>query len=53
MEASEYVLHYNPTLGNSFALATAEDVEAKVRVGDDDYGEIFDPPIEQFREGPA
>lgn len=28
MEASEYVLHYNPTLGNSFALATAEDVEA-------------------------
>jgi predicted nucleic acid-binding protein len=53
-EASEYVLQYNPALGDSFALATAEDVEATLLVGgDDDYDEISDIPIERFREGSA
>ncbi len=53
-EASEYVLQYNPALGDSFALATAEDVEATLLVGgDDDYDEISDVPIERFREGSA
>jgi uncharacterized protein with PIN domain len=53
-EASEYVLQYNPALGDSFALATAEDIEATLLIGgDDDYDEISDIPIEQFRQGPA
>jgi len=54
LEASEYVLQYNPALGDSFALATAEDVEATLLVGgDDDYDEISHVPIERFREGSA
>ena len=52
MEASEYVLQYNPALGDSFALAVAEDVEATLLVGDD-YDEIADVSIERFREGSA
>jgi uncharacterized protein with PIN domain len=53
-EASEYVLKYNPALGDSFALATAEDIEATLLIGgDDDYDETSDIPIEQFRQGPA
>jgi len=53
-EASEYVLQYNPALGDSFALATAKDIEATLLVGgDDDYDEISDVPIERFREGSA
>jgi predicted nucleic acid-binding protein len=54
MAASEYVLRYNPALGDSFALATAESVEATLLIGgDNDYDEISDVPIERFREGPA
>ena len=54
MVASEYVLKYNPALGDSFALATAEYVEATLLVGgDDDYDEISDVPIERFRDGSA
>jgi len=54
LEASEYILQYNPALGDSFALATAENVEATLLVGgDDDYDEISDVPIERFREGSA
>lgn len=53
MEASEYVLQHNPALGDSFALATAEDIEATLLVGDDDYDEVPDIPIERFRQGPA
>jgi predicted nucleic acid-binding protein len=50
MAASEYVLKYNPALGDSFALATAEFVEATLLVGgDDDYDDISDVPIERFR----
>lgn len=52
MEASEYILMYNPALGDSFALAAAESVEATLLVGgDDDYDEISDIPIERFRDG--
>jgi len=52
LEASEYVLRYNPALGDSFALATAEDVEATLLVGgDDDYDKVSDVPIDRFRDG--
>jgi predicted nucleic acid-binding protein len=51
MRASEYILTYNPALGDSFALATAEHVEATLLVGgDDDYDEISNVPIERFRD---
>jgi predicted nucleic acid-binding protein len=54
MEASEYILTYNPALGDSFALAAAEAVEATLLVGgDDDYDEVTDTPIERFRDGPG
>lgn len=54
VEASEYVLEYNPALGDSFALATAERVDATLLVGgDNDYDEISDIPIERFRDGSA
>ena len=54
IEASEYVLAYNPALGDSFALATADHVDATLLVGgDDDYDEVSDVPIERFRDGSA
>lgn len=54
LQASEYILTYNPALGDSFALATAETVEATLLVGgDDDYDEISDIPIERFRDRPG
>lgn len=52
--ASEYTLQYNPALGDSFALATADRVAATLLVGgDDDYDEVSDIPIERFRDGSA
>ena len=52
--ASEYILTHNPALGDAFALATAETVEATLLVGGDgDYDEISDIPIERFRDGPG
>ncbi|MFQ3319880.1 MAG: putative nucleic acid-binding protein [Natronomonas sp.] len=54
IEASEYILAYNPALGDSFALATAEDVDATLLVGgDDDYDDVSDVAIERFRDGSA
>jgi len=54
INASEYILKYNPALGDSFALATAEDVDATLLVGgDDDYDDVSDVPIERFRDGSA
>jgi hypothetical protein len=54
MAASEYVLNYNPALGDSFALATAEHVEAALLIGGDgDDDEITDVPIKRFRDGSA
>jgi len=53
-EAAEYVLAYNPALGDAFALATAERTEATLLIGGDgDYDEIDDIPIARFRDGPA
>jgi predicted nucleic acid-binding protein len=53
-EASEYILRYNPALGDAFALAAAEAVGATLLVGgDDDYDEVSDIPIERFRDGPG
>lgn len=54
MDASEYILTYNPALGDSFALAAAEAIEATLLVGgDDDYDEVSNIPIERFRDGPG
>jgi predicted nucleic acid-binding protein len=54
VEASEYILTYNPALGDSFALAAAETVEATLLVGgDNDYDEVSGVPIERFRDGPG
>lgn len=54
MNASECVFQYNSALGDSFALAIAEDVEATLLVGgDDDHDEIADVSIERVREGSA
>lgn len=54
IEASEYILASNPALGDAFALATAEDIDATLLVGgDDDYDDVSDVPIERFRDGPA
>lgn len=50
--AAEYVLTHNPALGDAFALATAEDVDATLLIGgDDDYDGVTDIPIERFRDG--
>lgn len=52
LDASEHILRYNPTLDDSFALATADHIGATLLVGgDDDYDEIRDLPIERFRDG--
>ncbi|MYL17233.1 PIN domain-containing protein [Halorubrum terrestre] len=52
MDASEYTLRYNPALGDSFALATAEHVGATLLVGgDDDYDDVSNIPFERFRDG--
>ncbi|GAB3329721.1 PIN domain-containing protein [Haloplanus salinarum] len=52
MDTAEYILQYNPALGDAFALATAEHIEATLLVGgDDDYDEIADIPITRFRDG--
>jgi len=54
LAASEFVLENNPSLGDSFALATADHVDATLLVGgDDDYDEVTAVPIERFRDGPA
>jgi predicted nucleic acid-binding protein len=54
VEASEFILKYNPALGDSFALATAEAVDATLLVGgDNDYDDVSDVPIERFRDGSA
>ena len=50
--ASTYILRYNPALGDAFALATAEHLEATLLVGgDNDYDGISDIPLVRFRDG--
>jgi predicted nucleic acid-binding protein len=53
VEASEYILTYNPALGDSFALAAAGTVEATLLIGGDNDDEVSDVPIERFRDGPG
>ena len=53
-DASKYTLKYKPALGDSFALATAEHVDATFVVGcDDDYDDVSDIPIERFHDDTA
>jgi len=52
LEASEFVLEYNPALGDSFALATAADIGATLLVGGDDAGSSH-VPVVRFRDGAA
>lgn len=48
--AADYIIEYNPALGDAFALATAADLEATLLVGtDDDFEAVADVPIERFR----
>lgn len=50
--AADRILASNPALGDSFALATADRLDAALLVGgDDDYDEITDVAIERFRDG--
>ncbi|UPM44035.1 hypothetical protein [Halocatena salina] len=52
--AAEYVVEYNPALGDSFALATAEAVDGTLLVdADDDYDDMTTVSIERFRGDPA
>lgn len=51
-ETADYVLEYNPALGDAVALATAERIGGALVIGgDDDYDEVTDVPLERFREG--
>jgi uncharacterized protein with PIN domain len=50
--AADYILEHNPALGDSFALASADSIDASLLVGgDDDYDSITDVRILRFREG--
>ncbi|WP_053770382.1 type II toxin-antitoxin system VapC family toxin [Halorubrum tropicale] len=57
--ASDYILDYNPALGDAYALATADRLGATLLIGgDDDYNEIIADAdaclsIERFRHGSA
>lgn len=52
--ASEYVLDYNPPLGDSIALATAEHLDGTLLVGGDgDYDEVDEIELTRFRDGSA
>ena len=51
--AAEVVLEYNPALGDSFALATADHLDAVVLVGaDDDFDDVSVSRVRRFREDP-
>jgi predicted nucleic acid-binding protein len=57
--ASDYVIDYNPALGDAYALATAEYADGTLLVGaDDDYDPVISDTtanvsIERFRTKPA
>jgi len=54
VEAADFVLEYNPALGDAFALATAKRFDGTLLVGaDDDYDGVGGVPIERFRPDPA
>jgi len=49
--ASDYVIDYNPALGDAYALATAATAGGTLLVGgDDDYDEVDDVSIDRFRD---
>ena len=51
--AAEVVLEHNPALGDSFALATADHLDAVVLVGaDDDFDDVSVSRVRRFREDP-
>lgn len=51
-DTADYILEHNPALGDSFALATANSLDASLLIGgDDDYDAITDVRIIRFREG--
>jgi len=51
---ADHVLSSNPALGDAFALATANYLDATLLVGaDDDYDAIDDVSITRFRTDPA
>ena len=50
--AADYVVEYNPALGDAFALATAAHLGATLLVGADvESAGVIDVPIERFRRG--
>jgi predicted nucleic acid-binding protein len=52
--AAEFVLDYNPALADSFALATADHLDAVLLVGADaDYDDLPDSLVERFRDNAA
>ncbi|WP_331236331.1 PIN domain-containing protein [Natronorarus salvus] len=52
--AAEYVLGYGPALGNAFAIATAEQVDAALLVGaDGDFDGVTEVRIVRCREEPG
>ncbi len=52
--AAEYGLEYDPTLGGSYALATADDLDATLLAGPvEEYEGVTEVRIRRFRDGPA
>jgi predicted nucleic acid-binding protein len=50
-EAANYILEYNPALGDSFALATAAHVDASLLIGGDgDFDGITEVHLIRFRD---
>lgn len=51
---ARYKRKANPSLGDAFALATAEHVDGTLLAGgDDDFDAVSDVPVERFRTGAA
>lgn len=54
IDASDFILEHNPALGDSFALATANHVDAHLLIGgDDDFDDITEVQTIRFRDGPG
>lgn len=52
--AADFVLEYNPSLGDAYALAVADFLDGTLIAGaDDDFDEVEAVPVERFREEPA
>jgi predicted nucleic acid-binding protein len=52
--AAEFKFRHSPALGDAFALGTAAHVNGTLLVGpDDDYSDISEVPLAQFRDEPA